>query len=141
MRFNAIGQVSDLHARQLEHDLNGARERGLEMETPLDFAAVSGQGAHALVSGRKVSVGNARLMAGSGIDASAFHDEAARMAREGKSPLYIGIDGKAAGLLAVSDSVKPNAAAAIAKLQAPMRAARPRSNQTYQSHIYPEGDW
>jgi Cu+-exporting ATPase len=98
--------------------VNGARERGLEMETPLDFAAVSGQGAHALVSGRKVSVGNARLMAESSINASAFHDEAARMAREGKSPLYIGIDGKAAGLLAVSDSVKPNAAAAIAKLQA-----------------------
>lgn len=98
--------------------VNGARERGLDLEAPLDFAAVSGQGAHARVAGRKVSVGNARLMAESGIDATAFHDEAARMAGEGKTPLYVGIDGKAAGLLAVSDSVKPQAAEALAKLQA-----------------------
>jgi Cu+-exporting ATPase len=98
--------------------VNGARERGLKLEAPADFAAVSGQGALATVSGHKVSLGNARLMAESGIDASAFHDEAARMALEGKSPLFVGIDGKAAGLLAVSDSIKPQAAEAIAKLQA-----------------------
>lgn len=98
--------------------VNGARERGLDLEAPHGFLAVTGQGAHAMVSGRKVCVGNARLMTESDIDASAFHDEAARMAREGKSPLYVGVDGKAAGLLAVSDEVKPQAAAAIAKLQA-----------------------
>lgn len=98
--------------------VNGARDRGLDLQAPRDFAAISGQGAKATVEGRSVIAGNARLMAESGIDASAFHDDAARLAREGKSPLYIGIDGKAAGLLAVSDSVKPQAAAAIAKLQA-----------------------
>ena len=97
--------------------VNGARERGLDLQAPRDFVAISGQGARATVEGHNVSVGNARLMAESGIDASAFHDDAARLARDGKSPLYIGIDGKAAGLLAVSDSVKPHAAAAIAKLQ------------------------
>ncbi len=97
--------------------VNGARERGLDLDVPHDFRAVTGQGAQAIVSGRKVSVGNARLMDESGIDASAFHDEAASMARDGKSPLYVGVDGVAAGLLAVSDSVKPHAAAAIAKLQ------------------------
>lgn len=95
----------------------GARERGLVLQKADNFSAITGQGAHADIAGHHVVVGNARLMQERGIDASAVHAEAERLATSGQTPLYVAIDSKLAGLLSVSDKVKPQAREAIAELK------------------------
>jgi len=97
--------------------VNGARERGLPLQSAEDFAAVTGQGARARISGRTVSVGNAGLMQAEGIDATAAHAQAETLAVTGQTPLYVAVDGKLAGLLSVSDQVKPNARQAVEDLK------------------------
>ncbi len=95
----------------------GARERGLALQTADNFSAVTGQGAHADIAGHHIIVGNARLMQERGIDASAAHAQAESFATSGQTPLYVAIDGKLAGLLSVSDKVKPQARKTIAELK------------------------
>lgn len=95
----------------------GARERGLALQTADNFSAVTGQGAHADIAGHHIIVGNARLMQERGIDASAAHAQAESFATSGQTPLYVAIDGKLAGLLSVSDKVKPQARETIAELK------------------------
>ncbi|HMN36792.1 MAG TPA: heavy metal translocating P-type ATPase [Hyphomicrobium sp.] len=97
--------------------VSGARERGLSLRTADNFAAVTGQGARADIAGKRVAAGNARLMKELGIDTAALNDEAERLARSGQTPLYIGVDGKLAGLLSVSDKVKPQARQALDELK------------------------
>lgn len=97
---------------------NAARERGLKLAPVTGFQAVSGQGAKGTVSGKRIAIGNARFLDALGVDASAFHDAAARMAGDGKSPLFVAIDNQAVGLLAVSDPIKVTARDAVQELQA-----------------------
>ena len=94
-----------------------ARERGLKIQTPSQFEAVTGQGAKGVVAGKRVVIGNSRFLAGLNIGADQFHAEAARMAADGKSPLFVAIDERAAGLLAVSDPIKSTAPDAIRQLK------------------------
>lgn len=95
----------------------GARERGLTLSDAQNFTAVTGQGARADITGRHVAAGNARLMAELGVDVAATQEQAERLATLGQTPLFIAIDGKLAGLLSVSDKVKPQARAAIGELK------------------------
>ncbi len=95
-----------------------ARERGLKLAPVSNFEAVTGQGARGSVSGKAIAIGNARFLATLGIDVNAYHDDAARMANDGKSPLFVAIDGSAQGLLAVSDPIKATARDAVHALQA-----------------------
>jgi P-type Cu+ transporter len=94
-----------------------ADERGLTLSRATRFEAVSGQGARGIVDGKAIAIGNARFLDTLGIAASALHEQAARMALDGKSPLYVAIDEHAAGLLAVSDPIKPTARDAVKALQ------------------------
>jgi P-type Cu+ transporter len=95
-----------------------ARERGLKPARPKGFEAVAGQGVAATVDGRRVLFGNARLMAGNGVDVAALAPAAAELARQAHSAMYLAMDGVPAGLVAVSDPVKPDSRAAIARLHA-----------------------
>ncbi|SKA29719.1 heavy metal translocating P-type ATPase [Consotaella salsifontis] len=95
-----------------------AEERRLALPALERFEAVPGFGVTAKVAGHAVAVGADRLMARQELDLSAFTQAAERLAREGKSPLYVAIDGKAAALLAVSDPIKETTPAAIAALHA-----------------------
>ena len=94
-----------------------ARARGLQIQTPSQFEAVTGQGAKGVVSGKRIAIGNARFLAGLNIGAELFHAEAARMAADGMSPLFVAIDERALGLLAVSDPIKGTAPEAIRQLR------------------------
>jgi Cu+-exporting ATPase len=93
-----------------------AREAGLDLPAATGFEAVPGHGVRATAEGRAVAVGAARFMAKLGIDVARFADEAGRLGAEGRSPLYVAIDGELAAILAVADPVKPGSAAAIAAL-------------------------
>lgn len=94
-----------------------AKRRGLALAPAAGFTAEPGLGISAEVEGRAVLVGSARLMAERGIAATAFAEQAASLARDGESPLYVAVDGKLAGLVAVADQIKPGTPAAIAALK------------------------
>ncbi|EEW25463.1 heavy metal translocating P-type ATPase [Rhodobacter ferrooxidans] len=95
--------------------LAAAAGQGLALPEASGFAATPGHGAEAMVEGRLVQVGAARLLAG--VDLSALLPQAEALARQGRTPVYVAIDGKAAGLIAVADAVKPSSRAAVAALR------------------------
>jgi P-type Cu+ transporter len=96
--------------------LRGAEERSIKLAKVADFDSVTGQGVKGRIDGKPVLFGNQRLMQGAGIDAVplAFSAEARR--KQGETVMFLGADGKLAGLVAVADPVKAGAAEAIAKL-------------------------
>ncbi|HUT55845.1 MAG TPA: heavy metal translocating P-type ATPase [bacterium] len=93
--------------------VDGARARGAVITEPQEFISSSGFGVEAAVSGHKVKVGKPSWFTG----ADALDEKARRLAEElassGKTVMAVGIDGKAAGLLAVADEEKPGARDAI----------------------------
>jgi Cu+-exporting ATPase len=109
--------------RDSEHPLAqaivaGAADRGLTSSQPSGFRSLAGHGVQAQVDGSDVLLGNAKLMADSAIAVDQLDEDAERLAGEGKTPMYLALDGKAAGLIAVADTIKPDSVAAIAKLRA-----------------------
>jgi len=95
----------------------GARARGVDVGDPESFASVTGKGVRAVVDGHRVLVGSARLLAGTGVDPARLAGEAARLAADGKTAMLVAVDGRPAGLVAVADTLKPDAAAAVAALR------------------------
>ena len=81
-----------------------------------DFEAVPGQGVVARVEGRLVAIGNRRLMAAPGPTSKPSFPVADRAAAEGQTPVFVAVDGRAAGLLVIADPIKPEAAEAVAQL-------------------------
>ncbi|MDD3517649.1 MAG: heavy metal translocating P-type ATPase [Chromatiales bacterium] len=81
------------------------------------FDAIAGQGVHGKVGGRDVLVGNARLLAVHGLADTALDAEAERLAGLGRTPVYVAVGGVVAGLIGVADPIKPDSAAAVARLK------------------------
>jgi Cu+-exporting ATPase len=95
----------------------GARERGITPLAASSFDSVTGKGVQAVVQGRQVLVGSARLLAIAGIDTAVLDPAASELAGQGKTPVLAAIDGQPAGVLAIADTVKDDSAAAIAALR------------------------
>ncbi|MGC5041132.1 heavy metal translocating P-type ATPase [Streptomyces sp. DT190] len=95
----------------------GARERGLALGAAGGFDSVTGKGVQATVDGRAVLVGTARLLSDAGIDTTALAPVAAELSAQGKTAVLAAVDGRAAGVLAVADTVKDDSTQAIAALQ------------------------
>jgi len=109
--------------RGSEHPLaeaivEGALQRGLELSTPDAFDSVTGKGITGLVDGRRILVGNEKLLADAGVDTTALADAADRSRREGRTVVLVAVDGRPAGLVGVADPVKETTAEAIAALHA-----------------------
>jgi Cu+-exporting ATPase len=98
--------------------VTSARDRSLNLPTATGFEAVPGHGITAHVAGRHVLVGNHALMARHGVDVTALAAAADRSARRARTPMYVAVDGTAAGLIEVADPVKPTSAEAVAALKA-----------------------
>jgi Cu+-exporting ATPase len=97
--------------------LNAARERGLNSVAVTEFASLAGKGATATVDGKRVGIGNAALMADLNV-ATGVLDGAAETARQqGATVIYVALDGRIAGIIAIADPIKPSAQAAIAALR------------------------
>ncbi|NUS18876.1 MAG: copper-translocating P-type ATPase, partial [Mesorhizobium sp.] len=94
--------------------VEGAAARGLKLADAADFEAVTGKGVSGVVSGRKVALGNAAMMADLGIEPPAASAEA--MQGEGKTAMFVAVDGRFAGIVAVADPVKATTAEAIKAL-------------------------
>ncbi|NAZ36940.1 heavy metal translocating P-type ATPase [Rubellimicrobium sp. CFH 75288] len=97
--------------------LAAARERGLEIPEAEEAEAVPGFGLGARVEGRRVEIGAARHMARLGVDTERLSAEADRLAREGRTPLFLAVDGEAAALFGVADPVREGSAEAVAALR------------------------
>jgi P-type Cu+ transporter len=95
-----------------------ARSRGLHLPALASFDAVPGHGLDAVVGDRHVLVGNAALMTARGVDVAALGGTAAAQAAAGRTPMFVAVDGTAAAVLAVADTVKPESAQAVAQLRA-----------------------
>ena len=97
--------------------VQGARNRGAQLADPTNFEAVPGHGVETLVAGRKVLVGNAKLMARHSIDTAEINGEVKRLQGEGKTAMFVAVDGKAAGVVAVADTIKDDSVQAIRVMQ------------------------
>ena len=97
--------------------VKAAGAQGIATVEALDFESIPGQGVRATVQGRQVQVGARHLMEDLGLDPAAFDPQAQRLAREGKTPFYVAIDGQLAAIVAVADPIKPTTPEAIAQLR------------------------
>ncbi len=97
--------------------VKAAKERGLALPPVSAFQSVTGYGIAAEAGGRKAGIGAARYMEKIGLSVESFRADAERLGSEGKTPLYIAIDGKLAAAVAVADPIKPASRTAIAALK------------------------
>ena len=98
--------------------VDGAAQQGLEVSEPERFSAIPGLGIEADLDGRAMLVGNRKLMSDRGVTVDSLDKRAAALASDGKTPMYLAIDGVAAGLVAVADTIKPDSVTAISRLKA-----------------------
>jgi Cu+-exporting ATPase len=94
-----------------------ARQQGLVLEAPSQFDSASGIGVHGMVSERALALGNTALMDQLGVDTLVVTTEAESLRGQGASVMYLAVDQQLAGLLAVSDPIKPTTAEALASLR------------------------
>ena len=97
--------------------VEGAQARKLELAEVKDFEAIPGHGVSANVEGRSVLIGNLKLMNREKIALGSLEEQSKSIADDGKTPMYIALDGEAAGIIAVADTVKEDSAEAIKVLQ------------------------
>ncbi|MCX6079535.1 MAG: heavy metal translocating P-type ATPase [Chloroflexi bacterium] len=98
--------------------VEGAQARKLELVEVAEFEAIPGHGVSAKISSRSLLIGNIKLMNREKIEFGTLEEQSKALADDGKTPMFIAIDGQAAGLIAVADTVKEDSAEAIAALQA-----------------------
>ncbi|MCY3914127.1 MAG: heavy metal translocating P-type ATPase [Chloroflexi bacterium] len=97
--------------------VRGARARDIAIPRAEAFHSITGSGVEAVVEERSVVVGTAELLAQAGVRLGSDESEATALAAQGHTPLYAAIDGKLAGVLAVADTVRPEAAETVAALR------------------------
>ncbi|MEU2237209.1 HAD-IC family P-type ATPase, partial [Streptomyces vietnamensis] len=113
----AAGAESDSEHPLARAVVEGARGRGLTVPGASDFDSVTGKGVRATVDGHTVLVGTARLLADAGVDPADVARRAGRLSEQGRTPVLVAVDGRAAGALAVADTVKDDSARAVAALR------------------------
>ena len=94
-----------------------AEDRSLEFKSLEHFKAVPGHGIEVTIEGKDILLGNKKLMIENNINIESLHVESDRLATEGKTPMYIAINNKLSGIIAVADTVKENSKAAIEELK------------------------
>jgi len=97
--------------------VEGAADRGLELDDATGFENVPGHGIRATVDGREVLVGNRRLLQNNGIDTDPAAETMEALEGEGKTAMLVGVDGELAGVVADADTIKPSAKTAVTALQ------------------------
>jgi Cu+-exporting ATPase len=108
--------------RSSEHPLaaaivNAAKERKASTQEPTDFASVTGEGVTGKVGGRSVALGNARLMSGLGIPFGDLNQKADAFRGDGATALFLAVDGKPGGIIAIADPIKATTQAALDQLR------------------------
>jgi len=108
--------------KRSEHPLaeaivRGAEVSGITVAEPESFNAVPGHGVEAVVGGRRVLVGNLKLMEREKVQTSEFSEGIGGLADEGKTPMFVAVDGRPYGIIAVADTLKDDSVVAVRALQ------------------------
>jgi P-type Cu+ transporter len=108
--------------RSSEHPLaaaivRSAHERGLSPAPVETFESPVGKGVTGIVDGRKLVIGNRRIMSEAGVDTSSLDQGADDLRRDGATVIFVAVDGKAAGIIAIADPIKATTPGAIAALK------------------------
>lgn len=117
VRFAACVEKGSEHPLG-EAIIRGATERSISLTDPKEFKAIPGHGVEAEVDGKTVLLGNLKLMRDRKIDVGELEKRSQQLADNGKTPMFVALDGKAAGIVAVADTVKADSKDAIARLKA-----------------------
>ena len=117
LRLAAAAEVGSEHPLG-EAIVLRARELGVDLPKAATFGSVTGKGIEAEIEGRVVTIGNRALMAQTGIVLDGLGSRADELARTGATPMYVTVDGRPAGLIAVADTLKPESREAVAELSA-----------------------
>lgn len=117
---NLLGLVASVETGS-EHPLGEAivqeaKERKLSLQEPESFEAIPGHGLVAKLEEKEILVGNRKLMIDYSISIQSLEKQAQTLADEGKTPMYVAIDGKFAGMIAVADTLKENTIQAVREL-------------------------
>jgi len=89
----------------------------LELLSASQFNAIPGHGVEAIINGRKIIIGNLKLMKDKGIISDALEDRAGLLWEEGKTVMFVAVDGSGVGMIALSDTIKPGVAEAVKQLR------------------------
>ena len=108
--------------RSSEHPLAAAvvaaaSERGLNLQQADDFHSVTGKGVTGLISGRRVAVGNVKLLNDLHVASAGLESRADNLRRDGATAMFVAVDGQPAGVIAVADPIKSTSSAALASLR------------------------
>ena len=96
--------------------VEGAREKGVSLDTPQDFTSHTGKGVSGVVQGKRVLLGNKKLMDDFQIDIAPLAEKAHELSKEGQTVMFVALEGRLAGILAVSDPIKDTTPRAIEAL-------------------------
>ena len=97
--------------------MDAVQDRGIALLSTADLQTVTGQGIQGVVDGRRIALGNDAMMRRLGIDVSSFAETADELQDDGKTTMYVAVDGEPGGLIAVADRVKETTPAAIQALR------------------------
>jgi P-type Cu+ transporter len=116
-------QIAASLERPSEHPLAGAilkaaEDRKIALAEPGAFRSLAGRGLSGKIAGRDAALGNAALFRELGIDLGTLAGQAEEMRREGQAVVFLGVDGRAAGWIAVSDPIKASAPEALRDIRA-----------------------
>jgi Cu+-exporting ATPase len=98
--------------------VGAAKGKGIAVDEPNDFSSITGKGVIGKVAGRTVALGNAKLMADQGIELSDLAGRADELRGQGATALFVGVDGKPGGIIAIADPIKATTRAALDSLRA-----------------------
>jgi len=116
--FYAASADSQSQHPLAEAIVQGAKDRGTVLERAEEFQSLSGLGVSARVRGQQTFIGNLKLMNQEKIDTSALTSDFERLSSEGKTAMFVALEGKLLGVVAVSDRVRESARAAVTSLHA-----------------------
>jgi Cu+-exporting ATPase len=116
LRLAAAVEVGSEHPLG-EAIVRAAQHQGVVLPPVAGFEAIAGHGIRGTVDGHRVLLGNRRLLRREGIDTAAAESVMTRLEQEGKTAMLVGVDGRLAGVVAVADTLKPEAKEAVAALR------------------------
>lgn len=105
-----------------EHPLGNAiveeaKSQGMELKTPEKFESLTGRGIYAELEGKKIFIGNERMMREQKVGLEELKEKSDEIAQKGQTPMFVVVDGKLAGIISVADTIKSTSVEAIDKIR------------------------
>jgi Cu+-exporting ATPase len=97
--------------------VTAAREKKLTLSKTTEFNAIPGHGIESRINGHKVLLGNLKLIKERGFHLNGLESKSVKLSEEGKTPMFVSIDDKVAGIIAVADTLKPSSEETVSQLQ------------------------